>query len=97
MIPKKSGTNSGTSGFKFPSSFACSLFVLFALFGSESGGIEAFKGIRKFLGVGGGGTHVSVVDAIIGTIGIPYIGCKLFDAMATALTGFVVALESIYE
>lgn len=69
--PKKSGTNSGTSGFKFPSSLACSAFVLFALFGSDSDCIEAFKGIRKFLGVGGGGTHVSVADAMIGTIGIP--------------------------
>lgn len=89
-LPKKSGTNSGTSGFKFPSSLACS----FVLFGSDSGCIEAFEGIRKFRGVGGGGTHDSVADAMIGTTGIPYTCCKLFDVIATALTGFVVAFES---
>lgn len=72
--PKKSGTNSGTSGFKFPSSLACSVFVLlaaFKLFGSDSGGTDAFIGIRKFRGVGGGGTQESVADAMIGTTGIP--------------------------
>lgn len=68
--------------------------MLFALFGSVSDCVDAFKGIRKFLGVGGGGTHVSVADAIIGTTGIPYTGCKLFVVMATALTGFAAALES---
>lgn len=103
-LPKKSGTNSGTSGFKLPSSLACSSFVLFTaieLFGSDSGGcIDGFIGIRKFLGVGGGGTHVSVADAIIGTRGT-YTGCRPFGEMtfafaaaAAALTGFVDALES---
>lgn len=91
--PKKSGTNSGTSGFRLPSSLAaCSAFELF---GSVSGCIEeAFRGIRKFRGVGGGGTQVSVADAMIGTTGIPNTGCKLFGVIAPALTGFGVAVES---
>lgn len=97
--PKKSGTNSGTSGFKFPSSLPCSVFVLlpsFTLFGSDPGGIDAFIGIRKFRGVGGGGTHESVADAMIGTTGIPYTGCILFGVMAAAaLTGADDGLESM--